>query len=37
MVYPMFDPRYYLFALPALILGLYAQYKIRSAYQKYSE
>jgi Zn-dependent membrane protease YugP len=36
MVYPMFDIRYYLFALPALILGLYAQYRIRTAYQKYS-
>jgi Zn-dependent membrane protease YugP len=37
MVYPMFDIRYYLFALPALILGLYAQYKIRAAYRKYSQ
>jgi len=35
MFFPAFDPRYYLFALPALILGLYAQYKVRSAYQKY--
>jgi Zn-dependent membrane protease YugP len=37
MVYPMFNPMYYLFALPALILGLYAQYKVRAAYQKYSQ
>jgi len=26
---------YYVFALPALIFGLYAQYKVRSAYQRY--
>lgn len=30
-----FDPVYLLFALPALLLGLYAQMKIRSAYGKY--
>lgn len=35
MFFPAFDPRYYLFALPALILGLYAQYKVRAAYRKY--
>lgn len=35
MFWPMFDPIYYLFALPALILGLYAQYKVRAAYQRY--
>ena len=35
MFWPVFDPAYYLFALPALILGLYAQYKVRSAYAKY--
>lgn len=35
MFMPMFDPMYYLFALPALVLGLYAQYKVRSAYAKY--
>ncbi len=29
------NPTYYLFALPALILGLYAQFKVRSAYSKY--
>jgi hypothetical protein len=32
----MFNPVYYLFALPALILGLYAQYKVRAAYQRYN-
>jgi Zn-dependent membrane protease YugP len=35
LFWPMFDPIYYLFALPALILGLYAQYKVRAAYQRY--
>ena len=35
MLWPMFDPVYYLFALPALALGLYAQYKVRAAYAKY--
>ncbi len=35
MYWPMFDPIYYLFALPALILGLYAQFKVRSAYARY--
>ncbi len=34
MHWPMFNPTYYLFALPALLLGLYAQYKVRRAYQK---
>lgn len=32
--FPMFDPMYYLFALPALLLGLYAQYKVRSSYER---
>jgi Zn-dependent membrane protease YugP len=32
-----FNPSYLLFALPALLLGLYAQAKIRSAYSKYSK
>ncbi len=35
MYWPMFNMMYYVFALPALILGLYAQYKVRSAYQRY--
>jgi len=36
MYWPMFNPRYYLFALPALLLGMYAQFKVRSAYNKQS-
>jgi Zn-dependent membrane protease YugP len=31
-----FDPRYLIFALPALLLAFYAQYKVKSAYAKYS-
>jgi hypothetical protein len=31
-----FNPLYFLFALPALLLGLYAQMKVRSAYSRYS-
>ncbi len=31
-----FDPMYLVFALPALILAFYAQWKVRSAYSKYS-
>jgi len=30
-----FDPMYLIFALPALLLGLYAQMKIRTSYSKY--
>ncbi len=37
MYLPMFNPTYYLFALPALLLGLYAQYKIKSTYRKYQQ
>lgn len=37
MFFPMFNPTYYLFALPALLLGLYAQYKIRATYRKYQQ
>lgn len=36
MYWPMFDPIYYLFAIPALVLGLYAQYRVRSAYARCS-
>jgi Zn-dependent membrane protease YugP len=32
-----FDPRYFLFALPALLLALYAQWRVRSTYAKYSQ
>lgn len=31
-----FDPRYLLFALPGLALALWAQWKVKSAYAKYS-
>jgi Zn-dependent membrane protease YugP len=30
------DPRYLLFALPALVLAFYAQWRVRSTYKKYS-
>ncbi|MCC7353440.1 MAG: zinc metallopeptidase [Anaerolineae bacterium] len=30
-----FDPLYFVFALPALLLAFYAQFKVRSAYSKY--
>lgn len=29
------NPMYYLFALPALLLAIYAQWKVRSTYQRY--
>ena len=32
-----FDPMYFVFALPALGLALYAQFKVRSTYGKYSQ
>jgi Zn-dependent membrane protease YugP len=32
----LFDPRYLIFALPALLLAFYAQYKVKSAYDRYS-
>lgn len=31
-----FNPLYFLFTLPALALGLYAQYKVKSAFSEYS-
>ncbi len=31
-----FDPLYFVFALPALLLGLYAQWRVRAAINKYS-
>ena len=36
MYWPMLNPTYYLFALPALMLSLYAHHKMRSAYAKFS-
>jgi Zn-dependent membrane protease YugP len=32
----IFDPRYLIFALPALLLAFYAQWRVRSAYGRYS-
>jgi uncharacterized protein len=32
----IFNPMYFIFALPALLLGLWAQYKVQSAFKKYS-
>jgi len=32
-----FDPAYFLFALPPLLLGLWAQFKVKSAFRKYSQ
>ncbi len=32
-----FDPRYFLFALPALVLVMFAQARVRSAYAQYSQ
>ncbi len=37
MFYPIFDVWYFIFAMPALALALYAQWKVRSAYSKYSQ
>ena len=33
----MFNPLYYVFALPALLFGMYAQFRVRSAYNQYSQ
>lgn len=33
----IFDPRYLLFALPALLVMLYAQHRVRSTYARYSD
>ena len=32
-----FSPLYFVFALPALLLGMYAQYRVSSAYNKFSQ
>lgn len=32
----LWDPRYLIFALPALLLAFYAQWRVRSAYERYS-
>ena len=33
----MFDPMYFVFALPALLLGLYAQSRVKSNFNKYAK
>ena len=35
MYYRGFNSTYFLYALPALLLGLYAQYRVRSTYSRY--
>jgi len=35
MLFPFFDPLYLLFALPGLLLGFYAQARVKSAFAKY--
>jgi len=37
MPFLIFDPRYFLFALPALALVMFAQARVRSAYGRYSQ
>ncbi len=37
MPFLFFDPRYLLFALPPFLLVLYAQTRVRSAYERYSQ
>jgi len=32
-----FDPLYFLYALPPMLLGLWAQFKVKSAFKKYSQ
>ncbi|MBO8092135.1 MAG: zinc metallopeptidase [Prosthecochloris sp.] len=32
-----FDPLYFVFALPPLLLGLWAQFRVKSAFRKYSQ
>ena len=32
-----FDPMYFVFALPPMLLGLWAQFKVKSAFKKYSQ
>jgi len=34
-MFPFFDPMYFVFALPALLLAFYAQFKVQTAYRKY--
>ncbi|NTU87197.1 MAG: zinc metallopeptidase, partial [Chlorobiaceae bacterium] len=32
-----FDPLYFVFALPPMLLGLWAQFRVKSAFKKYSQ
>ncbi|NTW63250.1 MAG: zinc metallopeptidase, partial [Chlorobiaceae bacterium] len=32
-----FDPLYFLFALPPMLLGLWAQFRVKSAFSRYSQ
>jgi len=32
-----FDPLYFLFALPAMLLGMWAQFQVQSSFEKYSK
>ncbi|MFZ4524951.1 MAG: zinc metallopeptidase [Chlorobium sp.] len=32
-----FDPMYFVFAMPPMLLGLWAQFKVKSAFKKYSQ
>lgn len=34
-MFPFFHPMYFVFALPALLLAFYAQFKVQTAYRKY--
>jgi len=34
-MFPFMDPMYFVFALPALLLAFYAQFKVKAAYNKY--
>jgi Zn-dependent membrane protease YugP len=35
--YPYFDPMYFVFALPAILLVLFAQWRVQSTYAKYTQ
>lgn len=35
--HPIFDPLYFVFVMPPLLLGLWAQFRVKSAFNKYSQ
>ncbi len=37
MPFMFFDPMYFVFALPAMLFAMWAQYKVRSTFNKYSQ